>query len=118
MEESTLEVPVLDAQRAAGLPEPPAVVIKPSWGWVSLGLRDLWIYRELFYFLVWRDVKVRYKQTVIGVLWVVLQPLLMTILFTLIFGRAAKLSSDGFPYAVFLSSALIPWQLFATALTQ
>jgi lipopolysaccharide transport system permease protein len=118
MEESTLEVPVLEALRAAGVPDPPTVVIKPSRGWVSLGLRDLWVYRELFYFLVWRDVKVRYKQTVIGALWAVLQPFLTMVVFSLIFGRAAGLSSDGFPYPVFIYAALLPWQLFATALTQ
>ena len=118
MEESTLEVPVLDAARAAGVPDPSAVVIKPSRGWVSLGLRDLWTYRELFYFLVWRDVKVRYKQTVIGALWAVLQPVLTMVVFSLIFGRAAGLSSDGFPYPIFIYTALLPWQLFATALTQ
>lgn len=108
----------MGARRAAGVPDPPAVVIKPTRGWISLGLRDLWIYRELFYFLAWRDVKVRYKQTALGLLWVVLQPLLMTVVFTFIFGRAAGLSSDGFPYPIFVFSALLPWQLFSTALTR
>ena len=109
---------MLDARRARGVPDPPAVVIQPSRGLISLGLRDLWAYRELFYFLVWRDVKVRYKQTVIGALWAILQPFLTMVVFSLIFGRAAGLSSDGFPYPVFIYTALLPWQLFATALTQ
>jgi homopolymeric O-antigen transport system permease protein len=116
--EERSRVPVMVAPQAGDELAPPAVVIKPSRGWISLGLRDLWIYRELFYFLAWRDVKVRYKQTVIGVVWVVLQPILMILTFTLIFGRAAGLSSEGFPYSVFMFSALLPWTLFATALTQ
>ena len=116
--EERSRVPVMEAPPAGDELAPPAVVIKPSRGWISLGLRDLWIYRELFYFLVWRDVKVRYKQTVIGVLWVVIQPVLMIVVFTLIFGQAAGLSSEGYPYPVFLYSALLPWTLFATALTQ
>ena len=94
------------------------MVIKPSRGWVSLGLGDLWTYRELFYFLVWRDVKIRYKQTAIGVLWAVLQPFLTMLVFSVIFGRLAGLSSDGFPYPVFIYSALLPWQLFVNTLTQ
>jgi lipopolysaccharide transport system permease protein len=97
---------------------PPLTVIQPTRGWISVGLRDLWAYRELFFFLVWRDIKVRYKQTVIGALWAILQPVLTMIVFSLIFGRAAGLSSDGYPYPVFVFAALLPWQLFSTALTQ
>jgi lipopolysaccharide transport system permease protein len=93
-------------------------VIEPSTGWLSLGFRDLWTYRELFYFLAWRDIKVRYKQTVVGAAWAILQPVLAMIVFSLIFGRAAGLSSDGYPYPIFVFSALLPWQLFSTALTQ
>jgi len=101
-----------------GAAVPPAVVLEPRRGWASLGLRELWTYRELLYFLVWRDVKVRYKQTLIGAVWAVLQPVLTMIVFSLIFGRAAGLSSEGFPYPVFIYTALLPWQLFATALNQ
>jgi lipopolysaccharide transport system permease protein len=85
---------------------------------LALHLGDIWNYRELLYFLVWRDVKVRYKQTVIGAAWAVLQPLMAMFVFTLIFGRLAKLPSDGIPYPLFVYTALLPWQLFAFALTE
>src|SRR6202167_4691627 len=95
----------------------PAIVrIAPPRGLFELRLRELWEYRELLYFFVWRDVKVRYKQTVIGVAWVVLQPLLTMGVFTLFFGRLAKLPSDGLAYPVFYFCALVPWNYFATAL--
>jgi lipopolysaccharide transport system permease protein len=95
----------------------PAIVrIEPPRGWLDLRLGELWAYRELLYFFVWRDVKVRYKQTVIGVAWVVLQPLLTMGVFTLFFGRLAKLPSDGLAYPVFYFCALVPWNYFATAL--
>lgn len=90
--------------------------IEPPSGLFDLHLGELWAYRELLYFFVWRDVKVRYKQTFIGVLWVVLQPLLTMGVFTLFFGRLAKLPSDGLPYPVFYFSALVPWTYFSTAL--
>ncbi len=93
------------------------VVIRPSSGFVPLNLRDLWEYRELLYFLTWRDVKVRYKQTVLGVAWAVIQPLCMMLIFTLFFGRLAKIPSDGLPYPIFALTALLPWQLFSRALT-
>jgi lipopolysaccharide transport system permease protein len=80
--------------------------------------RDLFRYRELFYFLAWRDVLVRYKQTVIGVLWAVLRPVLQMLVFTFIFGRVAKLPSEGLPYPVFVFTAMLPWQLFASSLTE
>src|SRR5213595_4127532 len=80
--------------------------------------RDLFRYRELFYFLAWRDVLVRYKQTVIGVLWAVIRPLLTMIVFTLVFGRIAKLPAEGVPYPVMVFAAMLPWQLFATSLTE
>jgi lipopolysaccharide transport system permease protein len=95
----------------------PQTVIKPSRGWVSLGLGELWRYRELVYFLTWRDVKVRYKQTVVGIFWVVLQPLLTMLLFTFVFGRLAKLPSAGIPYPLFVYSGLLPWQLFSSGIT-
>jgi lipopolysaccharide transport system permease protein len=92
------------------------VRIEPPRGWLDLRLREVWAYRELLYFFVWRDVKLRYKQTVIGVAWVVLQPLLTMGVFTLFFGRLAKLPSDGLAYPVFYFTALVPWTYFATAL--
>jgi lipopolysaccharide transport system permease protein len=94
----------------------PHIRIRPSRGWASLHLRDVWEYRELLYFLVWRDVKVRYKQTVLGIAWVALQPLATTIVFTLIFGNLAKMPSDNLPYAVFALAGLLPWNYFAGAI--
>lgn len=102
----------LPAQHAA----PTIVRIEPPRGWLDLRLGEVWAYRELLYFFVWRDVKVRYKQTVIGVAWVVLQPLLTMGVFTLFFGRLAKLPSDGLAYPVFYFCSLVPWNYFATAL--
>ena len=96
----------------------PVIHIAPPRGWSPIALRDLWGHRELLYFLIWRDIKVRYKQAALGVAWVVLQPILMVILFTVLFGRLLKAPSDGVPYAVFVFAAFLPWQLFATALSQ
>jgi lipopolysaccharide transport system permease protein len=102
---------------ALPLPSAPATVrIEPPRGWIELRLYEVWQYRELLYFFVWRDVKVRYKQTVIGIAWVVLQPLMTMGVFTLFFGRLAKLPSDGLPYPVFYFAALVPWAYFASAL--
>jgi lipopolysaccharide transport system permease protein len=92
--------------------------IEPSRGWISLGLKDLWKYRELLFFLAWRDIKVRYKQTLLGAAWAVIQPLLTMLVFTLFFGRLARVPSDGIPYPLFCYAALLPWQLFAYALTE
>lgn len=97
---------------------PDVVVIEPSSGWPSLRLRELWRYRELLYFLAWRDVKVRYKQTALGVAWAVLQPVLTMVVFTIFFGRVAKLPSQGLPYPLFSLAGLLPWTFFATGLTQ
>lgn len=94
------------------------IFIRPSRGWVSLQLRELWEYRELLFFLIWRDVKVRYKQTALGIAWVVLQPLLMTVLFSLIFGRLARMPSENLPYAVFTLAGLVPWNYFSGALAR
>jgi lipopolysaccharide transport system permease protein len=94
------------------------VLIQPRKGWLNLDLAAVYRYRELLYFLVWRDVLVRYKQTAIGVAWVILQPLLTMIIFTVIFGRLAKLSSDGLPYPVFSFAALLPWNYFAQAISR
>lgn len=94
------------------------LVIKPRSGWLPLNLRAIWEYRELLYFLTWRDVKVRYKQTALGATWAVIQPLLLMGAFSIFFGRLAKVPSDGLPYPIFAFSALLPWQLFAHALAQ
>jgi lipopolysaccharide transport system permease protein len=107
------------ARETVALPLPGApttVHIEPPRGWFELRLYEVWQYRELLYFFIWRDVKVRYKQTVIGIAWVVLQPLMTMGVFTLFFGRLAKLPSDGLPYPVFYFSALVPWTYFSTAL--
>jgi lipopolysaccharide transport system permease protein len=92
--------------------------IQPSKGWVSLQLRELWEFRELLYFLVWRDIKVRYKQTVLGAGWAIIQPLFTMLVFSLFFGRLAKMPSDGIPYPLFSYTALVPWTFFAQGLTQ
>jgi homopolymeric O-antigen transport system permease protein len=92
------------------------LVLEPPHGWEGLELRDLWKYRELLYFLTWRDVKVRYKQTLLGAAWAILQPLLTMLVFSIIFGQLAKLPSEGVPYPIFTYTALLPWQLFAFAL--
>ena len=98
--------------------ELPKIIIRPSKGWVPLKLKELWEYRELLYFLIWRDIKVRYKQTVLGAAWAIIQPLFTMIVFSIFFGRLAKIPSDGLPYPIFAYCALLPWQLFAHALTE
>jgi lipopolysaccharide transport system permease protein len=100
------------------LPKPHAVIrIEPSRGWVSLRLADVWVYRELLYFLTWRDIKVRYKQTVIGAAWAIIQPFFTMVVFSIFFGRLAKIPSDGVPYPVFAYAALVPWTFFANGLS-
>jgi len=98
--------------------EPPVVRIEPSRGWAALDLGELWRYRELLYFLVWRDVKVRYKQTALGAAWAILQPVFTMLAFSLFFGRLAGMPSDGVPYPVFSFVALVPWTFFANGVTQ
>jgi lipopolysaccharide transport system permease protein len=95
-----------------------AVVIEPPRRWETLNLREIWAYRGLLYFLTWREVKVRYKQTAIGAAWAVLQPLLTMVVFTVIFGSLIGVPSDGVPYPVFAFAALLPWNLFATGLSR
>ena len=92
-------------------------VIRPSQGWVSLNLRELWEYRELLYFLTWRDIKVRYKQTILGAAWAIIQPFFTMVVFSLFFGRLAKIPSDNIPYPIFSYAALVPWTFFANGLT-
>jgi lipopolysaccharide transport system permease protein len=99
-------------------PSLPHVVIRPPKGWSGFGLRELWRYRELVYFLVWRDVKVRYKQTAVGALWAILQPTLLMILFSIVFGHLAKIDTGGVPYPAFAYAGLLPWLLFVSSLTQ
>jgi lipopolysaccharide transport system permease protein len=99
------------------LPEKPVVIIEPTKSWVAVNLDDLWSYRELLYFLAWRDIKVRYKQTVLGVAWAILQPLMMMIVFSVLFGRVAGLPSDGVPYPLFVYVGVLVWTFFATAIT-
>lgn len=101
------------AQAAEG----PVVMVKPTKGWPSLKLDEIWAYRELLYFLVWRDVKVRYKQTALGAAWAILQPLLTMVVFTFVFGRFARVPSNGLPYPLFSFTALLPWQYFASAMS-
>ena len=94
----------------------PTITIRPSRGWVALNLRDLWLYRELLCFLTWRDIKVRYKQTVLGAALAVLQPFFTMVVFSVFFGRLAKVPSDGISYPIFAYCALVPWSYFAGAL--
>ncbi len=112
------EVRPAPADAVDPVPDEAVQRITPPRGRTDLRLRELWSYRELLYFFVWRDVKVRYKQAVLGVSWVVIQPILMVTLFSLLFGRFLNAPSDGVPYAVFVLAALMPWQLFALALNQ
>ena len=105
-------------EAAVPAPSPPAIRIEPPHGWASLNLGELWAYRELLYFFVWRDIKVRYKQTVLGAGWAIIQPLLTMVVFSLFFGRLARIPSDGVPYPIFSFAALVPWTFFANGLTQ
>jgi len=97
--------------------EPPTIVIEPTRGWSALRLKDLIDYRDLLFFLAWRDVSVRYKQTVLGAAWAIIQPFFSMVVFSLFFGRLAKIPSDGVPYPIFSYAAMLPWQYFATAMT-
>jgi lipopolysaccharide transport system permease protein len=118
--DSVLERPAnlpSDGAPMTELPLKPLLTIESAHGWASLDLRDLWAHRDLFYFLIWRDVKVRYKQTALGVAWAVLQPLLTMVVFTVIFGRLAGVPSDGEPYPIFVYAGLLPWNFFNQAVT-
>jgi len=112
-EETPVRTPERESDRGR-----PTLLIRPSRGWAALDLADLWEYRELIYFLTWRDIKVRYKQTVLGGAWAILQPFLTMVVFSVFFGRLAGIPSDGLPYPIFAYCALLPWQLFAHALTE
>ena len=96
--------------------QPPTVVIEPTKGLASLRLKAIWEYRELLYFLVWRDIKVRYKQSVLGIAWIIIQPFVTIIIFSALFGRLLNVPSGGVPYPIFLYAALLPWQYFSRSL--
>ena len=109
----------MQMQKTAADPTPmPVTRIMPTRGWISLRLDEIWAYRELMYFLVWRDVKVRYKQTALGAAWAILQPLMTMLVFTVFFGGLAKVGSDGLPYPIFSYAGLLPWTLFAEGVTR
>lgn len=94
----------------------PLLILQPSQGWVSLELYKIWLYRELFFFLIWRDIKVKYKQTVLGIAWAIIQPVMTMIVFTLFFGNLGQMPSDNLPYPIFSYAALVPWSFFAAGL--
>lgn len=101
-----------------GHPTSVLTVIEPSKGWMPLKLRELWAYRQVLYFLIWRDLKVRYRQTMMGAGWAIAQPLATALVFTIFFGKVAKIPSDGLPYPVFTLAGLVPWTFFSNGLTQ
>jgi len=103
--------------RSFSLSDQPVVKIRPSRAWVALNIKEVWAYRELLYFLTWRDVKVRYKQAVLGIAWAVIQPLATMLIFTVFFGKLAKVPSDGIPYPIFSYAALLPWMFFLNAVS-
>ena len=115
---STVVLPAVDRPQEPAVTRTPTVVIGSRRGLVDLGLADLYQYRDLLYFLVWRDVKVRYKQTAIGAGWAILQPFLAMVIFTVVFGHFAGIPSDGLPYPIFAFAALVPWTYFAQAISQ
>ncbi len=120
VKEFTEPQPAVAASAPVAPDEEPAIHIRieASKGWVSLKLRELWEYRELLYFLTWRDIKVRYKQTVLGAAWAIIQPFFTMVVFSLFFGKLAKIPSDGIPYPIFSYAALVPWTFFARGLGQ
>lgn len=115
---STVSKSSSQQERGTGADVLPFLRIQPSKGWVSLRLRELWEYRELLYFLTWRDIKVRYKQTALGAAWAIIQPFFTMVVFSLFFGKLAKMPSDGIPYPIFAYAALVPWAFFAGGLGQ
>jgi lipopolysaccharide transport system permease protein len=106
------------AEKTPGMTAPPHLHISPPKKWIPINLPELWNYRELLYSFTWRDVKIRYKQTALGFLWAIIQPLFMMLIFTVFFGRLAKIPSDGIPYPLFVLAALLPWTLFAEGITR
>ena len=124
MTEATIDIPSTEPRVTPAAKDqweseaPPVMLIRRSGRWVSINFRDLWHYRELLYFLIWRDIKVRYKQTVVGAAWAILQPFLTMVVFSVVFGRIAGMSSEGIPYPIFLYTGLLPWLLFSNSMTQ
>lgn len=119
-EEVTGEEPaagIAPAPPAEGPTAPPELLIRPAAGWQLINLRELWRYRELLFFLTWRDVKVRYKQTLLGAAWAILQPVMMMVVFTIFFGRLAKVPTGDLPYPIFVFAGLLPWTFFANAIS-
>ena len=94
------------------------LILEPTKGWISLRLKEIWIYRELLYFLIWRDVKVRYKQTALGAAWAMIQPVSTMVVFSIFFGKLGKIPSDGIPYPLFAYAALLPWNFFSQAMNE
>ena len=117
MEKADSRVSAVQAPEWRAEEEMPILIIRPSKGWSALNLADLWHYRELMYFLTWRDIKVRYKQTVLGAAWAIIQPFSTMVVFSIFFGRLAGIPSEGLPYPIFAYCALLPWQLFAHSLS-
>ena len=103
---------------AGGASDVPSIHVEPTTGWASLNLKELWEFRELLYFLTWRDIKVRYKQTVLGASWAILQPLFAMVVFSVVFGKLAKMPSDGIPYPIFSYAALVPWLFFSNGISR
>ena len=103
-------------QNAVVKTDTPTIIIRPSTGWTALNLRDLWVYRELVFFMIWRDLKVRYKQTLLGATWAIIQPVMTMLVFNFLFTKVAKVPTEGIPYPIFSFTALLPWGLFTTAL--
>src|SRR5689334_3504480 len=112
----SMRLPAARASGAARAAEPAETLIRPATGWQLINVRELWRYRELLYFLTWRDVKVRYKQTLLGAAWAILQPALMMVVFTIFFGKMAKVPAGDLPYPIFVFAGLLPWTFFATAI--
>jgi lipopolysaccharide transport system permease protein len=108
----------VEKAKQAGTTTAPVTVIRPPRGWIPMNLRELWAYRELLYFFAWRDIKVRYTQTVFGIAWAVVQPLFMMVIFSLFFGTLAKVPSENIPYPLFSYAGVLPWTLFAAGLTR
>jgi lipopolysaccharide transport system permease protein len=109
--------PVLSSSGSYALPDKPVVSIEPRKRWAPINLRDLWACRELLYFLMWRDIKVRYKQTVLGAAWAIIQPLVTMIIFTYFFGKLARVPTDGVPYPIFFYTGLLLWTFFSNGVT-
>jgi lipopolysaccharide transport system permease protein len=116
-EASPTEVANIPQVTESGPSDQPVVVIEPRTSWAAFNFREIWLYRELLFFLTWRDVKIRYKQTALGAAWAILQPVFTMIIFTFIFSKLARIQSDGIPYPVFAYAALLPWIFFSNAVT-